>query len=252
MMSTGFPRTRTKTRGQVSEIAVLAPIRRGRVPGERRTFEQRLRQVIEAIDKRSEQGIPAPLNKIQTVHFGRLLVIRPEQYLYKFGADETAPPFFDDYLETPMTADNPDGAAEASPNPYRSYLLTIVSFDGELKPYFRDIADFLGEDFDKLFENCEDFDTTDDFEGFWAWIKRYQISLDLFFAAYPDLTVAEIKRLQYFKARFDDFVARLYGGEERSPAEIGALFTEFLRDNHHYGHGFPSDGGVFRSLDETA
>ena len=36
----------SKTIGGVSEIAVLAPIRRGRIPGERRTYEERLRFVI--------------------------------------------------------------------------------------------------------------------------------------------------------------------------------------------------------------
>ena len=42
--------------GQVSEIAVLAPIKLGRVPGERRTYEERLRSAIDNLTAGFSRG----------------------------------------------------------------------------------------------------------------------------------------------------------------------------------------------------
>ena len=55
---------------------------------------------------------------------------------------------------------------------FRTFLLTIVFFDGDLKTYFRDISTFTKTKFDQVFENCEDYplEGTGDFERFWNWI----------------------------------------------------------------------------------
>ena len=67
--------------GLLSEVAVLSPIRKGRVPGERRTYEERARTLIATIENRVQQGIPHELDEVTTIHFGEIIVIRPEQYL---------------------------------------------------------------------------------------------------------------------------------------------------------------------------
>ncbi|WP_157081443.1 hypothetical protein, partial [Sphingomonas koreensis] len=67
--------------GNVSEIAVLAPIRKGCVPGETATFEEALRATIANITQRLQQGLPSELDKVPTIHFGRMIILRPEQYL---------------------------------------------------------------------------------------------------------------------------------------------------------------------------
>src|SRR5262245_40970715 len=163
---------KSKSTGQVSEIAVMAPIKLGRPFGERRTYEERLRSAIDNLTMRVQQGIPIELDRIRTIHFGRMIIIRPEQYLVYSNApevvqyDETSkgkiPKPIDDYVPA-----EPAG----TPAKFRSWLLTLVEFDGDIRVYFRDIAQFIADDFDQLFRNCEDFGTTRDFEGFWSWIK---------------------------------------------------------------------------------
>ena len=228
----------SKRLGGATEIAVMAPIRPGRVPGERRTYEERLRQRIASLQQRTEQGIPHELTRISTIHFGRMMVIRPEHFMAKSHPDHKPP----EYREIGA---NDGMGAEPSDPVYHSWLLTIVNFDGDLKVYFRDIAEFLGEYFDRIFENCEDFPTVSRFEEFWQWIRRYQISADLFHSAYPDLTVPRIKHLQDFKRRFDEFVDQVRSPTGRKVDNLDDLFDQFLRETSQYSHDFPAAGGVY-------
>jgi hypothetical protein len=71
----------SKTVGRVTEIAVLTPIRKGCPPGERQTYEERMRAAIANIAQRHREGIPTELNRIPSIHFGRIIILRPEQYL---------------------------------------------------------------------------------------------------------------------------------------------------------------------------
>lgn len=273
----------SKSIGGVSEIAVLAPIRKGRIPGERRTYEERLRFVISNLASRVQQGIPTELDKIQTIHFGRMLIIRPEQYLLyskvrglKYegeqrlarGKGETLPErgipsAIDDYsefedLSAQKSIGTPGGDAgeigvdddrgeEAGEKPeFRSWLLTLVEFDGDLRTYFRDIAEFLDSDFDNVFRNCEDFGSTRKFEEFWSWIRRYQVDVNLFYPRYPDLSVVRIKQLQEFKRQFDMFVAKVRSPTGNRVESMDELFDEFLRTTQQHARDFPSPGGVFK------
>lgn len=259
----------SKVLGGVTEIAVLAPIREGRIPGERRTYEERLRFVISTIQKRVEQGIPTELDRVPRIHFGRMIIIRPEQYLVysrvpgvayeseseeeTAGIAETAdtrsllapfniPAPIDDYLEVEGSK-----MQMATRPEFRSWLLTLVAFDGDLKVYFREIAEFLGTDFDSVFRNCEDFPSTRNFEAFWGWIRRYQIECDLFYTRYPNLSVVQIKRLEDFKRRFDAFVARVRSPAGKRVASIDELFDELLHESQQYASGFPAPGGTYET-----
>ena len=82
----------------------MAPIKKGRVPGERRTYEERLRDRVQTIETRVEQGIPNELDSVATIHCGRIIIIRPEQYLvdssdsnvtYECGYDDIPSPIDD-------------------------------------------------------------------------------------------------------------------------------------------------------------
>jgi hypothetical protein len=239
---------KSKTAGQVSEIAVLAPIKLGRVPGERRTYEERLRSAIDNLTMRVQQGIPIELDRVRTIHFGRMIILRPEQYLVYSDVpgvqyDQTAkgkiPKPFDDFVAL-------DGPV-AKPPTFRSWLLTLVEFDGDIRVYFRDIAQSIADDFDALFRNCEDFGTTRDFEGFWSWIKRYQIDTNLFYTRYGDLSVVRIKQLQDFKRRFDEFVAEVRPANGSRVKSMDDLFDQFLARTQQYASDFPTPGGVYKS-----
>ena len=241
---------KSKSIGQVSEIAVLAPIKLGRVPGERRTYEERLRSAIDNLTARVQQGIPIELDRIRTIHFGRMIIIRPEQYLVYSDVpgvqyDETAngkvPKPIDDYV--------PLETSSGEPSTFRSWLLTLVEFDGDIRVYFRDIAQFIADDFDTLFRNCEDYGTTRDFERFWSWIKRYQIQSNLFYSRYGDLSVVRIKQLQEFKRRFDEFVAEVRPANGPRVKSMDELFDQFLARTQQYASDFPSPGGVYKAKD---
>lgn len=241
----------SKSIGGISEIAVLSPIRRGCAPGERRTYEERLAAAMQNLADRHRQGYPTELNRIPAIHFGRMIIIRPEQYLLYSDLEGSGIKYFpspaEGALRIPMPID--DYLAESTePSPQlRSFLLTLVEFDGDLKTYMRDIGEFLARDFDTIFENCEDFPTTRNFERFWLWIKRYQINANLFFSPYSNLSMVRIKQLEDFKRRFDELVARIYSRDDRREGSIAQLFEEFLRSNQQYALNFPTPGGIFQA-----
>jgi hypothetical protein len=269
----------SKVIGDVTEIAVMAPIRKGRVPGERRTFEARLRFVISTLQSRAQRGIPTELDKVPTIHFGRMIIIRPEQYLVysdvpgvMYEDNESAPAAAGEpkkISDTCNDSNNNDSVAAAAdekkiPKPiddfeapregqptsrpyFRSWLLTLVSFDGDLKVYFKDIATLLDTDFDRVFRNCEDFSTVRDFEAFWSWIRRYQINVDLFYPRYPNLSMVRIQELEDFKRRFDEFVATVRSPTGHRVRDIDELFDEFLRASQQHARDFPTPGGTFKS-----
>jgi hypothetical protein len=239
----------SRSAGLLSEVAVLSPIRKGRVPGERRTYEERARTLIATIENRVQQRIPHELDEVATIHFGEIIVIRPEQYLVYANVDGvTYKPMPDGEQPVPIDDFYVAGADPPPPVPeFRSFLLTIVFFDGDLHTYFKDIAVFTNTRFDQVFQNCEDYPAggARDFEGFWNWIRRYQVPVDLFWPRYPDLSAPRILQLAAFKRRFDAFVARVRPADGASVKGLDALFDEFLRENEQYAQNFPSPGGVY-------
>jgi hypothetical protein len=254
----------SKTVEGVTEVAVMAPIKKGRVPGERRTYEERARTLIATIDKRAQQGIPTELDEVPTIHFGEIIVVRPEQYLvysrvsglcYEPPPDGAIPLPINDYepiTDVAQRAAEAEGdrgkpLARSGPPDFRTFLLTIVFFDGDLKTYFRDISIATKTQFDQVFGNCEDYPVkgTEDFESFWNWIRRYQLPVDLFSPRCPELSVVRIKQLEEFKRRFDAFVSRVRSATGARMHAIDDLFDEFLRENEQYAKNFPGPGGVF-------
>lgn len=235
----------------VTELAVLAPIKRGLVPGEQRSYEERLRAVLANLARRHAQGIPIELDRVSTIHFGRMIVLRPEQFQAQAGDRRAARTTgrsvveFDDYTEAAGLNSRIDGGDERSSATPPAMLLTLVEFDGELKPYMREIAQFMGGEFDFIFENCEAFPGTSDFELFWMWIKAFQIHTDLFYCPYPDISVVRIKQLELFKRRFDDFVARVRSPMGERLGSMDELFDDFLRAEQQQALGFPYAAGTY-------
>lgn len=264
---------RSRWAGGISELAVMTPIIPGRIPGERRTYEERLRAVLASLADRGDAGLPTPLSKIPTFHFARVLIIRPEHYLTHSRLD--LPGFYhdapvggpvdrniprpmdqfvrfdpatdDDQAETtqPGSAADPDYRPHVNRYGFRSWLMTLVIFDGDPNVYLREIAAFIESDFDMVFENCEDYPYARNFERFWTWVRRFQIRPDVFYTPYPNLSVARIKQLEAFKDRFDAFVARVRPPEGQRPERLEELFEQFLLENRHHPSDFPSPGGSY-------
>jgi hypothetical protein len=260
----------SKAAGRITEVAVLAPIKLGCVAGERRTYEERALAVIESFASQIEHGLPNLLQLVPSIHFGRITLIRPEHYLLYSEIDEVkyydkarkrkgkqpvkakrradpagdVPMPSDPYVELPAnwTFGPPPPMADLK---LRSFLLTSVEFDGDLRAYFRDIGVQLNSKFNRIFENCENFPGTSNFESFWLWIRRYQISTNLFYSAYPDLSVTRIKALQAFKRNFDAFVAQVRPAGGACAGSMDELFDQFLRENQQIASGFPTAGGMY-------
>jgi hypothetical protein len=249
----------------VSELSLLTPIKPGLVPGERRTYEERLRDHLESLQRRESASIPSFVRPITAIHYARWLILRPEQYLQYSDVDGVAyhedrlpappgagnlrhtPVPIDDYREPAPARPGESPAASARPR-FLSWLLFVVTFDGDLKAYVRHVVETIGEDVDRIWGNCYEYPGTRDFEQFWLYARRHHINTDAFYAAYPALTVARVHQLRVFKDRFDDFVARTRAPDGTSREDIGSLLDEFLRANLQYTVDFPAPGGTY---DET-
>ena len=132
---------------------------------------------------------------IRTIHFGRMIILRPEQYLvysdvprveYDQTAKRKVPKPFEDYV--PL-----DAPGTTLPT-FRSWLLTLVEFDGDIRVYFRDIAQFIADDFDAL---------------------------------------VRIEQLQDFKRRFEEFVAKVRPGNGTRTKSMDDLFDQFLSQTQY-------------------
>lgn len=214
---------RSKTIGRVTEVTLFTPIRPGLIPGEGRTYEQRLAAALDSVQQRVLDRMPTPIGVMPTIHFARWLILRPAQYLQYSGNDPASHPAL------------------------RSWLFFESNFDGELKDYLREFSVFLGEDVNRIWGNCEGWPEggSKDFEPYWDYAKRHQITTHAFYAAYPEISVGRIRQLDRFKRAFDQFVARTRQADGTSIAGIGPLLDAFLAENSVYTNDFPAEGGTY-------
>ncbi len=225
--------------GGVTELVLLTPITPGPIPGQRRTYEERLRQELASIQRRVDRGLNTPISVIPTIHYAGWLILRPEQYLQGACFPREAPPSLDPYVEADQ---NP-----AHDYRFHSWLFFTSYFDGDLKDYLREFSNFLGKDVDRVWGNCEGYPEGGslDFEAFWQYAKRYQIATDAFFNAYPGMTVPKVYQLKVFKERFAAFVRATRNVDGTSIEGIGALLDKFIVENQAYTADFPAIGGTY-------
>lgn len=249
----------SKTVGVVSEFTLLTPVKPGLVPGEMRTYEQRLRDHLQSLHTRESKGTPSFTRLITNIHYARWFILRPEQYLQfsnvpgvKYHPEEASgnplpgsvPMVIDAFEEVEDSSTAAEGSEERNPE-FVSWLIFTSNFDGDLKSYARKVAEFIGDDADLIWGNCSNYPGTHNFEAWWLYARRHQIPTGAFYAAYPHLTVPRIQQLSTFKSKFDSFVARTRNPDGTSRPEIGALFDEFLKENLQYATDFPGPGGIY-------
>ena len=257
------PWATSTVRGRVTEVTVLTPIKRGFIPGEYRTYEERLRSLLASLNERANAGIPTPISAIATIHFARWFIVRPEQYLrysaVKGVEYEAAPPAGVDPHASPRTLPanvpapySPDyRPADKMPPPdapvLPSWLVFTSNYDGDLKAYIRMFSERIASEMDRIWSNCEGYPRAGarDFERFWLYVRAHQIETNAFFAAYPDLSVARVQQLRVFKDQFDAFVVRTRGPDGKSVADIAALFDEFVIEQQAYTKDFPDEAGLY-------
>ncbi|HEY1245110.1 MAG TPA: hypothetical protein VGF29_09800 [Hyphomicrobiaceae bacterium] len=225
--------------GGVTELVLLTPITPGPIPGERRTYEERLRSELGSIQRRVDRGLNTPISIIPTIHFAGWLILRPEQYLQGSVFPRAAPPALDPYTPADQPPTHDYG--------FRTWLFFTSYFDGDMKDYLREFSNFLGKDVDRVWGNCEGYPEggSMDFEAFWQYAKRHQIQTDAFFNACPGVTVPRIYQLKVFKDRFAAFVRATRNPDGTSVEGVGDLLDRFILENQAYTADFPAVGGTY-------
>ena len=71
-------------------------------------------------------------------------------------------------------------------------LLFTSNFDGTWKKYLRDFVNLAPEGLDLIWSNCVDYPGAVPFEKFAQYVRDYQVKTDLFYAAYPAVTVKHV------------------------------------------------------------
>lgn len=263
---TRYRRAEFVSLGRSSELTVMTPVRPGMVPGEIRTYEERLKLVLTSIRERALSGVPTPIGQVPTIHFARWVIIRPEQYL-RFSnvpglhyevpptpGDDGDPRALPDSRVLPYEPDyvplSPGIDEAAEPPVLPTWLLFTSNYDGDLKTYIRFFSTEVAADLDRVWSNCQGYPErgATDFDAFWDYIRRHQINTEAFYSAYPSLTTPRIHQLRVFRDAFDAFVARTRKPDGSSIDEIGALLDDFIRDHQAYTEDFPGRGGLY---DET-
>jgi hypothetical protein len=174
------------TSGQAYGLTVLTPIRDG--------HETLLASYLDLLDG----GENSPLARVPGTHFARWVVIGDVVY--------EGPPQRRDHLA-------------------RGRLLFTSNFDGPVAPYLEALRTGLAEAADAIWEHCEGYPGRDDPAAFAAYLRRHQIESALFFAAYGDRTVEQVKRSLAVRRDVIDFALSAQGmGAEDLQAAFGARF----------------------------
>lgn len=90
-------------------------------------------------------------------------------------------------------------------------LLFTSNFDGDWVDYLRDFSQITPQGMDRIFGHCDGYPEGGcaDFEAFRAYVRKYQVPTDLFYAAYPESSVHAVLQALEVKQLVDDFVRKL-------------------------------------------
>lgn len=90
-------------------------------------------------------------------------------------------------------------------------LLFTSNFDGDLDPYLEGLRTGLGESADAIWGHCLGYPGRSDPDAFARYMRHHQIDSSLFFAAYGDRTVEDVKRSLAVRLKLIDFALRAQG-----------------------------------------
>lgn len=171
--------------GQAYSLTVLTPIIDG--------HETRLAQHLDALPS----GDASPLAGVPGTHFARWVVI--DDVIYE-GPDQGAR----DHLR-------------------HARLLFTSNFDGDLDPYLEAMRTGLGDSADTIWGHCIGYPGRGDRDAFDRYMRHHQIDSSLFFAAYGDRTVQDVKRSLAVRTKLVEFALRAQG---LGAVELKAAFLE--------------------------
>jgi hypothetical protein len=172
------------TSGQAYGLTVLAPIRSG--------HETALARCLDVLDG----GDESPLARVPGTHFARWVVIGDVVY---------------------------EGPRQRRDHLKLGRLLFTSNFDGPVMPYLEVLRTGLGEAADAIWGHCDGYPGSADPAAFAEYMRSNQVESSLFFAAYGDRTVDDVKRGLAERREVIDFAL---SGQGLSAAELKTAFIE--------------------------
>ena len=136
----------------------------------------------------------SPLARLAATHFARWVII--EDVVYQGGKQKR------DALKA-------------------SRLLFTSNFDGSLDDYLEAMRSGLGEHADAVWGHCSGYPGRADPPAFAAYFRNHQVESALFFGAYGDRTVAEVRSDLARRTQLIEFAMAAQG---LAPAELQARF----------------------------
>ncbi|MCZ6860457.1 MAG: hypothetical protein O7I42_09305 [Alphaproteobacteria bacterium] len=88
-------------------------------------------------------------------------------------------------------------------------LLFTSNFDGTWKKYLEDFVNLIPDGLDAIWGNCVGYPGATPFEGFAKYVRDHQIKTDLFYAAYPEVTVKGVLKALDWEKKTNDFLDKL-------------------------------------------
>ena len=170
--------------GQAYALSVLAPIRDGHT--------DELRAHLDAL----EEGDKSPLARAPGTHIARWVVIGGVVY---------------------------QGAGQPRRDQLSPRLLFSSNFDGDVGAYLEGLRTGMAEDADAIWGHCRDYPGHENSGAFRAYMRAYQLEAALFFAAYGDQTVGEVRANVEQRRRLIDFAL---AGQGLDAATLKSRFLE--------------------------
>lgn len=171
--------------GQAYALTVVTPILRG--------HESALSRHLDALPSRDG----SPLARVPGTHFARWVVM--DNLVYEGGSQRR------EHLKA-------------------GRLLFTSNFDGQLGPYLELLRTGLGEDADAIWKHCAGYPGHEDAAGFATYMRRHQVGSSMFFAAYGEQPVEQVRTNLAQRRRLIEFALRTQG------MEAGALQAAFLAE----------------------
>lgn len=152
-----------------------------------------------------EPGPASPLAKVPDVQFARWVIIDQLRTDWP-GAPKPPPRLKSEYLLFSADVTAPAYRAGALPD-----------------SFFRDLATHMSADADKVWRHCLRYPGVGDVGKFVEYMKKSQITIGLYYAAYPDATVADINHALHVRAKLGEFAL-----ETQFVEAANALREEYL------------------------
>ncbi|MEM7701954.1 MAG: hypothetical protein AAF251_08475 [Pseudomonadota bacterium] len=188
--------TTSKSIDGVSDLVVVAPIKRGMIDAfENLTYESRLSVVAEALHKirvnAREHEVVVPF--ADTVE--RILTL----FNFRIGIIDEAT-LGQNFSDALFASQAPDTSAQRGDLVPQRYMFLAATFGGPIEPYLRLIWNPLGPFLDLLLCNCEGykFATEVGFPEYLAWVRDHQVEPAIFYS-----TSGNTLRDQFYLAQLE-------------------------------------------------